>query len=29
MGIFPSASALAIMNVIMAGNVILMDSVYP
>ena len=29
MGIFPSASALAIMNVTTAGNVILMDSVYP
>ena len=29
MVIFPSASALAIMNVTMAGNVILMDSVYP
>ena len=29
MGIFPSTSALAIMNVTMAGNVILMDSVYP
>lgn len=29
MGIFRSASALAIMNVTMAENVILMDSVYP